>query len=84
MTARILPLVACACILTACAGPNPGLTGNDTGGIISYASVDAAQARELASQHCAQYGKFAYATGVERRYGGYYSFSCRFNPKRVY
>ncbi|MBV9955761.1 MAG: hypothetical protein JOZ70_10970, partial [Pseudolabrys sp.] len=64
------------------AGPGPGVTGNDTGGIIPYAAADPEQARDLAIQHCALYGKFPRATGVDRQYGGYYSFACRFDPNR--
>jgi hypothetical protein len=63
-------------LLTACAGAGPGLTGNDTGGIIPYANFDRPQAMAMASDHCARYGKLAKATGVDARYGGYYSFSC--------
>jgi hypothetical protein len=62
--------------LTACAGPGPGLTGNDTGGIIPYASFSKAESMAMASDHCARYGKLAKGTGVDPRYGGYYSFSC--------
>jgi hypothetical protein len=75
MVMRSLPLL-CMIVLTACAGPGPGLTGNDTGGIIPYASVTQREARVMATDHCAAYGKLAKATGVDPRYGGYYSFSC--------
>ena len=62
--------------LAACAGPGPGLTGNDTGGIISSA-VSREEARDMAIEHCARYGKFPVATSADRRYGGYYGFACR-------
>lgn len=68
--------ISLALLSTACAGPGPGLTGNDTGGIIPYANFDRAQAAALASDHCARWGKLAKATGVDPQYGGYYSFSC--------
>lgn len=68
--------IFCLFALSACAGPGPGLTGNDTGGIIPYANFSGAEAQAMASQHCASYGKIARATGVDPRYGGYYSFSC--------
>ena len=67
--------------LAACAGPGPGLTGNDTGGIIPSA-VSRAQARDMAIEHCARYGKYPVATSADRRYGGYYGFECRFNRRR--
>jgi hypothetical protein len=84
MPVRLLPSLAFALLLTACAGPGPGLTGNDTGGIIPYASVTRQQARDLASDHCARYGKLARATGVDARYGGYYSFSCVIDRRQRY
>ena len=62
-------------LLTACAGPGPGLTGNDTGGILPYANYSKPEAMALAADHCARYGKLVKATGVDPRYGGYYSFS---------
>ena len=64
--------------LAACAGPGPGLTGNDTGGIIP-SSVSRELAREMAADHCARYGKYAVATSLDRRQGGYYGFACRFD-----
>ena len=63
-------------LLAACAGPGPGLTGNDTGGIIPYANVSQQDAMAMAGAHCGSYGKLAKGTGVDPRYGGYYSFSC--------
>jgi hypothetical protein len=69
-------------LLTACAGPGPGLTGNDTGGIIPYANVSKPDAMAMAGEHCARYGKLAKGTGVDARYGGYYSFSCVFDRRQ--
>ena len=63
-------------LLTACAGPGPGLTGNDTGGIIPYANYDRAAATEMAAAHCARFNKLTKATAVDPQYGGYYSFAC--------
>jgi hypothetical protein len=82
MPARLLPWIAFALLLTACAGPGPGVTGNDTGGIIPYAPVEPLQARDLATDHCARYGKIAYARSVDRHYGGYYSFACVFDRRQ--
>jgi len=79
MPVRFLLLIASASLLGACAGP---VTGNDTGGIIPYAAVEPLQARDLALDHCARYGKLAYARSVDRRYGGYYSFACVFDRRR--
>jgi hypothetical protein len=84
MPARLLPPLALVLLLGACAGTGPGLTGNDTGGIIPYASVTRAEARDLAGDHCALYGKQARATGVDARYGGYYSFSCVIDRRQRY
>lgn len=84
MALRTTILTMAALMLAACAGPGPGLTGNDTGGIVPYASVTRAQAMAMASDHCAQYGKVAYATAVHPRYGGYYSFSCRRDRRRLH
>ena len=82
MTRRILivlPLVALS--VAACAGPGPGLTGNDTGGIISWSPENQAMAREWAGAHCARYGKYAHITSVHRQYGDYISFACAFRPR---
>jgi hypothetical protein len=68
--------VPAALLLTACAGPGPGLTGNDTGGIIPYANFSKPDAMAMARDHCARYGMLAKGTGVDPRYGGYYSFAC--------
>lgn len=66
--------------LAACAGPGPGLTGNDTGGIIA-SSVSREEARDMAIEHCARYGKYPVATSADRRTGGYYGFACRFDRR---
>jgi hypothetical protein len=68
-------------LLTGCAGVGPGLTGNDTGGIISYSPENRAHARAIAAEHCAQYGKRAHLTAVNARYGGYISFACRIDRR---
>ena len=80
MWVRSLACVAAALLLTACAGPGPGLTGNDTGGIIP-SSVSREPARSMAAEHCARYGKYPVATSLDRRYGGYYGFECRFDRR---
>jgi hypothetical protein len=74
-------IIVCAFLLSACAGPGAGVTGNDTGGIIPYAAADPAGARELALAHCARYDKLPRATGVDPQYGGYYSFACEWDRR---
>jgi hypothetical protein len=54
--------------------------GNDTGGIISYELAQQADARQLAVDHCASYGKVAKFLAVDAQYGGYVSFACRWVP----
>lgn len=72
-------------LLAACAGPGSGITGNESGGIIPYPLVaaqryegsDTAVARDMASAHCAHYGKRAVITSIHRQYGDYVAFACR-------
>jgi hypothetical protein len=58
----------------------PPIKGNDTGGIIAYPLAMQADARQLAVNHCASYGKVVKFLGVQANYGGYVSFSCRWVP----
>jgi hypothetical protein len=58
----------------------PAFKGNDTGGIISYNLVGAADVRAMAIEHCARYGKVVKLLGVQANYGGYISFSCHWVP----
>lgn len=74
MTTRLLTSLALLASLTGCVGP--GLTGNDTGGIVPWTSVTREEARDMAFAHCARYDKIPVATGVDARPGGYYSFGC--------
>jgi len=39
-----------------------------------------ADARQLAVDHCARYGKVVKFLGVQPNYGGYVSFACRWVP----
>jgi hypothetical protein len=73
-----LPAVA----LTACAGPGPGLTGNDTGGIITWSPEHQSIARPWAAEHCARYYKAARITSIHARYGDYIAFACERRPAR--
>jgi hypothetical protein len=70
-------ILACA---PALADPVPPFKGNDTGGIIAYALASRVDARQLAVDHCASYGKVVKFLSVDAQYGGYVSFSCRWVP----
>ena len=58
----------------------PPFKGNDTGGIIAYPLARETDARQLAVDHCASYGKVVKFLGVDPQYGGYISFACRWVP----
>jgi hypothetical protein len=58
----------------------PRFKGNDTGGIIAYSLATEADARQLAVNHCASYGKIAKFLAVDPEEGGYISFACRWVP----
>ena len=57
-----------------------GVKGNATGGIIPYPLAGEYDARQLAVNHCASYGKVVKFLGVDPQYGGYISFACRWVP----
>jgi hypothetical protein len=58
----------------------PAFKGNDTGGIIAYSVAQQADARQIAVDHCARYGKVVKFLAVDPQYGGYLSFACRWVP----
>jgi hypothetical protein len=58
----------------------PPVKGNDTGGIIAYPLAQHVDARQVAVNHCAQYGKVVKFLSVDAQYGGYISFACRWVP----
>lgn len=62
------------------AGPGPGITGNDTGGIIPYSPAVAGIYRQLAADYCASWGRLSHITSVHRRYGDYIGFVCIDKP----
>ena len=72
------------CGILACAPARadyvPAFKGNDTGGIIAYAMAADMDVRQLAVDHCAQYGKVVKFLAVDHQYGGYISFACRWVP----
>jgi hypothetical protein len=57
--------------------------GNDTGGIIAWDYAQHTDARQLAIDHCAQYGKVVKPLAAQRYYGGYISFACVWRPTVV-
>jgi hypothetical protein len=62
----------------------PAIKGNDTGGIIAYTVATGADARQIAVDHCASYGKVVKFLAVDAQYGGYISFSCRWVPYGIH
>jgi hypothetical protein len=58
----------------------PAFKGNDTGGIVAYTLATQADARQLAVNHCASYGKVVKFLAIDAQYGGYISFACRWVP----
>ena len=58
----------------------PSFRGNDTGGIIAFELAQREDARQIAVNHCASYGKVVKFLAVDAQYGGYVSFACRWVP----
>lgn len=58
----------------------PAFKANDTGGIIAFSMARQADARQLAVDHCAFYGKVVKFLAVDPQDGGYISFACRWVP----
>jgi len=58
----------------------PPFKGNDTGGIVSASLWGQTDVRGLAASHCAQYGKVVKWLSIQRTYGNYSSFACRWVP----
>ena len=58
----------------------PSFKGNDTGGIIAFSLATQADARQIAVNHCAKYGKVAKFLAIDPEEGGYISFACRWVP----
>ena len=54
--------------------------GNDTGGIIAYTVAQQSDARQIAVDHCARYGKVVKFLAIDPQPGGYISFACRWVP----
>jgi hypothetical protein len=56
----------------------PGVTGNDSGGIIQWGPDAQYFYRDVAAYHCARFNKIAVISSVHRRYGDYAGFRCYF------
>lgn len=69
---------------SACVGPNAGVTGNDTGGIVPWSPDNDRYAREIADQHCAGYNKYGRVTSKVRQPGHYIAWSCTWKPPYGY
>jgi hypothetical protein len=65
-------------------GPGPGITGNDTGGIIPYSPDLEGAYRQIAADYCASWGRLSHVTSVHRRYGEYISFVCIDKPWMIH
>jgi hypothetical protein len=65
----------------------PGLTGNDTGGIIQWTPDTDLTYRDIAVAHCARWNRLTSITSVHRAYGDYIGFRCivdrRYDPRRA-
>jgi hypothetical protein len=66
------------------AGPGPGITGNDTGGIFPYSPDIEGSYRDIAAAHCARWGRLSHITSVHRKYGDYVSFVCIDRPNMIH
>lgn len=62
----------------------PPFKGNDTGGIISSSLIGQTDIRALAISHCGQYGKVVKWLSIQKTYGNYSSFACRWTRHGSY
>jgi hypothetical protein len=66
-------------------GPGPGLTGNDTGGIIMYApGLGRGAYHQMAANWCARWGRLSHLTSMHRHYGDYVGFVCIDRPWMIH
>lgn len=79
--AAVTAILACG---SASADTVPPFKGNDTGGIVSASLISQTDIRALAASHCAQYGKVVKWLSIQRTYGSYSSFACRWTPYGSY
>jgi hypothetical protein len=66
------------------AGPSPGITGNDTGGIFPYSPAVEGVYEQIATDYCAHWARLAKVTSIHRKYGDYVSFVCYDRPGRIH
>jgi len=66
------------------AGPGPGVTGNDTGGIFPYSPDVEPVYHQIAYDHCARWGRLAKVTSIHRVYGDYVGFVCYDRPGKIH
>jgi hypothetical protein len=82
--AGALTLSAASAAYAGFAGPGPGITGNDTGGIIPYSPAVARIYPQMAAAHCARWHRLSHVTSVHRIYGDYISFVCIDKPWMIH
>ena len=63
------------------AGPDPGVTGNDNGGIIQYVPGIEHAYKEIAVAYCARWNRYAGIGSVRHAYGEYISFQCIYDRR---
>jgi hypothetical protein len=80
----VLTLGAGGVALANLVGPGPGITGNDTGGIIPYSPDLEGLYKDMASGYCARWGRLSHVTSVHRKYGDYISFVCMDRPGMIH
>lgn len=66
------------------AGPGPGITGNNTGGIFPYRPALPGDYQQIAESFCARYGRLGKITSIHRIDGDYVSFVCYDRPGRIH
>ena len=67
------------------AGPGPGVTGNDTGGIIMYApGLERGAYHKMAANWCARWGRLSHINSMHRAYGDYIGFVCIDRPSMIH
>jgi len=66
------------------AGPGPGITGNNTGGIFPYSPAPDGDYQQIAESFCARYGRLGKITSIHRIYGDYVSFVCYDRRGRIH
>jgi len=84
MGRNLLIVVAFGVVLTACAGPGPWITGNNTGGIIPYSPAIKGTYRQIAADYCARWDRLSHVTSVHRIYGDYIGFVCIDRPRVIH